>query len=270
MTAYADWLASIAPAWLQDVRSGAFLRSLGLSLDDTVARLRNAVRVRYVADAPADTLDAHARDRLLERYPAHTDATLRTYLQGAWKSWPGAGTYPGMVAALEAAGFPGCKVYDVWTAANGGTGAPRWWPGGDAAWPPSPTYDEPSWWAAYATAQSVATTWPPQASDDAGRALWSRWWLEVPALPAWSLREWGDANLWRPGDLWGVSGLSSAELDLLHRVVRKFRASAGVCELIFVRFEGDIRTTSDGDIRTTSDGDVRTTTEGTTVVLTGA
>lgn len=86
---------------------------LGLALDELKASLFLVRRAQVLATATGEALDAHGRDRGLARYPGESDDLYRMRLLAAHSIYAGAGTVPGIVAALELLGYPGAEVYEL-------------------------------------------------------------------------------------------------------------------------------------------------------------
>jgi hypothetical protein len=199
-------MAKTIEVWLRDeLQAGTWLRgpygrgltgTLGAALDAVVDAQKQAVKVRHVATAPDDALDALGNDRLLERYPIESPATYRARLGGAWAAWEFGGTRQGVVAALAAAGIT--ATVHAWR---------------EMAWPPHP-YE--AWWSAF----WVDVTAHPFASD----GLWGdpgTWGDIVPGhngAPA------------APG-VWG-SDANVVEVAALRNAVRKWKSGHEICAAI--------------------------------------
>jgi hypothetical protein len=216
---FTKWLRdTLAPPVLRGPFGSALSATLGAALDDARTRAIDAVKARLPKHAPADALAYHGADRLLERYPAESDAMYRGRLEAAFDVWNAAGTYDGVATALGAAGFA-VNVWDVWS-------APPWWtPLTGRAWPPSPRGPRPSWWTG---------VWPlPDGLVD----WWSLFWVEIegPGPFAWQPRAWGDGHEYGDGGTWG-STATITEVQFVRSIIRKWKSAHGVCESIFVRW----------------------------------
>jgi hypothetical protein len=203
---YADYVRDeLAPPWLKrtDLDAG-WLAAHGEVLDDLVARVRAAVKLRFVLDCVADALPYHGAARGLERYVGDTDASYRARLARAWELWQLAGTAAGIVAILNAAGFSHVAVYEALGAA-----AP-----GEAVWPP-----------------------------DGDAANWSRFWVLIDASVgaytpfAWKSVTWGSGGAgnrtWGSGWTWG-SNATREQVATLRRIVRTWKPAHMVCAEILV------------------------------------
>lgn len=219
---FTRWLRdTLAPPVLRGRFGSALSATIGAAMDDVRTRAIDAVRVRLPKYAPTDALAFHGNDRLLERYPAESDAMYRARLERAFEVWSGAGTYSGVIGALAAAGFD-AQVFDVWT-------APSWWAGTTGrAWPPKPRTPKPSWWDAY------MLPYPPADGDT---LWWSLFWVEItaPGPLGWQPRLWGDGHEFGDGATWG-STATAAQVQFVREIIRKWKSAHGVCESIFVRW----------------------------------
>lgn len=220
---FTKWLRdTLAPPVMRGRFGAALAATIGASMDTARERALEAVKVRLPKYAPTDALVYHGADRLLERYPGESDAMYRARLEAAPDTWPGAGTYGGLAAALGAAGFV-AKVWDVWS-------APAWWAGATArSWPPKPLGPKPSWWDAH----TGSAPFPPADGDI---TWWSLFWveLEAPGPFNWQPRAWGLFD-YAEGSTWGSTATVN-EVELARSIIRKWKSAHGVCESIFVRW----------------------------------
>lgn len=98
--------APVAPPWLLQPAGAAWLKGLGLSLDDCVIRAKDAVKASFPLLAPVDALPIIGQEVNMPRGAAESVADYRARLADAWNLWQYAGTAYGMLIILAAAGFP--------------------------------------------------------------------------------------------------------------------------------------------------------------------
>lgn len=102
---YADWLAKVQPPWLHGQRGQGWARALGTALDRAVDAAIDAVQVRHPRYADAAALTAIAHDRAMPIWPGEYEDALRQRLRVAYEFWHTAGTLPGVLLWLRAAGY---------------------------------------------------------------------------------------------------------------------------------------------------------------------
>lgn len=76
--------------------------------------------------------------------------------------------------------------------------------------------------------------WTP---PDSNVTWWSRFWVVIQPPHPWELHRWG-VGAWGDGRLWGAT-ITQPELDLMRRVIKKFKASHSYCEAIIIEFDND-------------------------------
>jgi hypothetical protein len=111
------------PRWAHGPVANAVWAAVGAVMDDQVARMRSAVKLRgadYCAKVGAsDALDQIGNDRLLPRGSTdpslfnESDASYAARLNVAWTTWAEAGSPHGLLTALMVAGFPRSHMYLV-------------------------------------------------------------------------------------------------------------------------------------------------------------
>ena len=103
---YRDHLPAAAPSWLRDTDAGqAWLEEHGQALDDLVAEVKSAVKARMPTEAPADALPWIGQERQILRAPFDANESYAKRLEGAWDTWPFAGSAVGILLALYAQGY---------------------------------------------------------------------------------------------------------------------------------------------------------------------
>ena len=136
MIKYADFYLQEAPPWLNDGAAGtAFLQVLGTISDAMILGAIQAVKVRWIASAPVDSLQWHGKDRGLDRGVTETDSAYRARIIAAWDAWKGtpttggAGTGQGLTRAVQAIGFPNVKIIEnrQWSPDGDATQWARYW-----------------------------------------------------------------------------------------------------------------------------------------------
>lgn len=195
---YRDFVQRIAVTWLLGEWSEKLLYAAAETLDAIVDAVEEAAKVRFIDQAPADSLGRHGDDSNLPRYAPDTTATYRARLEQRFDTWRSAGTASGwetpargLIGQLNAFGFVNATIY------------------------------RNADWDAYA--------WPHDS------APWSRFWvvLDMPHVytwPIWGAITWGSFT-------WGFLQNGILPIDLttaLQRLVKKFKPAAEVCDAIIV------------------------------------
>lgn len=109
-TRWKDYQPELAPPWLRTGAGEAWLTALGDAKDALEARVRAAVKARFVATAPPDALAVIAAERGIERGVAETLESWRERTRASWDIWPWAGTPTGVLRALSYAGYPNVSL----------------------------------------------------------------------------------------------------------------------------------------------------------------
>lgn len=219
MSTFAEYLPAISPPWLRGPWGEGWQQKHGVLIDRLEQGFRDAIKTRLVGACPLDALSYHGRERLLEQFPNETLSAYQTRLLAAWVSLHFLGTAYGIEQALIALGFAGAKVYGT------GDAAPTWWSG---SWPPAPRAPKPSWWVG---------AWPVANGDT---QWWSRFWVVLTApgpfgwtaAPAWGAFNWGTSA----SPLWGIGNATTAQIQLVRRIVERWRPAHEICDGIFVHF----------------------------------
>jgi len=112
---YRQWALDLAPPWLRGEWGEKLVQAIGLVFD-ALEEANFEATAAGTLDAPtfpAEALEYIGHERMIERYPAETDAAYKTRVKGAWESWRQAGTQY-LVDELAAAGFTASihQVYD--------------------------------------------------------------------------------------------------------------------------------------------------------------
>jgi hypothetical protein len=105
-TAYQDFRGRLSPTALRNPVGAAFEAAFGSAEDAALDQLAQSVKARLPGVAAADALRWTGGDRQIDRGPTETDAAYAARLQGAFETWPWAGTARGLLRALYDAGYP--------------------------------------------------------------------------------------------------------------------------------------------------------------------
>lgn len=121
----------LVPTFLTGPAAQAFEGALGDVKDFLAAKAKMAVQARMPLVAPSDALARLAIERGLLRGATETDAQLAARCQGAWQTWPFAGTAYGLLLALSQTGYQNAVLAQVrgglqYTLDNGGTNLLLW------------------------------------------------------------------------------------------------------------------------------------------------
>ena len=101
MTSYKEFQVEDAPPWLQGPNGKALLETIGEAKDIVVTAAKDAVKCRFVDDAPQDALAYVGAGRNLVRYPADSDEGWRSRCRNAWNTWEFAGTGSTLQSELQ-------------------------------------------------------------------------------------------------------------------------------------------------------------------------
>lgn len=199
---YKEFEVETAPSWMSRLMGKAWTFVPALFRDAWVDAARMAVKARFPPIAPLDALPLLLRDFALDPPHGETPATTRARLARAWETWQKAGTAAGIVAALNAAGYPNVTI---------GERSDRWWEfvvilrapfpfdpalTGYAKWDSGWTYDLSGYrWAGVAPpgererVLAIINKWKPT------HARLAYVLVEVEG-PYWGEFKWGDGTKW--------------------------------------------------------------------------
>jgi hypothetical protein len=225
---YREWQKRLASAWLQQGTGGRFLEGLGEAKDGLAEAVRQAVLARMTQRAPEDALSLIGEERLLPRFPGEFVEAYRTRLLAAWEFWRQAGTLPGLVYWLRAAGYDAhiWELYrynpSLWAefAVYLWPYRPEWT---TDRWDDGGTWDDETDWdytlnglepirtlelihevkPAHARLRFISyIPGPKDAWNDAG--VWDDGgtWNPEPVYIAGSLDVWNDGEVWDDGGVW--------------------------------------------------------------------
>lgn len=113
MADYSDYQPSTAPAWMQSGNARAWWTALGQVKDEVVALIKDALTSGMPLLSPPDGLARIGQSRMLPRYGTESDEGYALRLWNAWQAWERAGTPLGLLLALEAAGYQAVLVQQV-------------------------------------------------------------------------------------------------------------------------------------------------------------
>jgi hypothetical protein len=113
----------------------------GITKEAYLEAAKRAVKARFPQFAPSDALDKVGENFQIDRAFAGSDSIFVAQLMKAWATWGAAGTKPGMLSALNAAGLTNVTVWEKfqWTE----TYPNRWWRFWIVARPPFPWNCDP-------------------------------------------------------------------------------------------------------------------------------
>jgi len=103
----------LAPTPLLQPAGVAFLGGIGDMLDNVSDRAKLASQTDLALVAPSDALTQIGIERQIQRGPTESDAAFALRCQGAWQTWPYAGTPFGLLLALYNLGYPNVYLMPV-------------------------------------------------------------------------------------------------------------------------------------------------------------
>jgi hypothetical protein len=223
---YFRWQPLSCPTWLQRDLPGEQMKAAGALKDDMIDRAQEAATAGFPDLGPADALPLIGSERMLPRLPGELEADYRERLRLARDTWSQAGTLPGMLLALNRAGFPvsgtlliieeggvisnlgaGPSVVSAALMTQWHTGRPGWWfdgttlntrfalmftsddPGLDPTSPSGP--------ATLAGLSNIVKTWKPGQATFYGTFVLTggtRWWGFPTNLTWGSGFNWGGSS----------------------------------------------------------------------------
>ncbi|MBX3131645.1 MAG: hypothetical protein KF718_33320 [Polyangiaceae bacterium] len=113
MTTYRGYFERLLPGWMRGHWGSRYLYPFGLVLDAIMQATSDAVRVRFLTNAPDDALGELGLDSALERYPADSPAGHLTRMQKRFSTWRRAGSRQSLSDQLQAFGFPWVTLYSA-------------------------------------------------------------------------------------------------------------------------------------------------------------
>lgn len=213
MSTFEEWQPTLHPTGLAGPWGRAWAVALGRHKDGALALAKEAVRARFLPDAPTDALARIGADRDLGRVESESDTSFRARLAGAWESWSWLGTRYGITYAV---GLLGYGYPTVWSYRElpPDTNAARWarvlvYFRGLPAWDAGATWDGESTWDSERTEDSIETADPLVALPRLRRVI--RHWINardvcdrvVVAFGSllWDVDSvWDDEGTWDAGD----------------------------------------------------------------------
>ncbi len=129
---FREWLRSFATSWLSGDLSAPWTDIVhGNSADLYEQSLAIAHRMGWMLDSesPDDVLPLLAQERGLPRYIHETAADHRERIHNAWDLYSRAGTEAVILEQIEAAGYPGARIYTAanWPTRNPDGGWSQFW-----------------------------------------------------------------------------------------------------------------------------------------------
>lgn len=125
MSTFEEWQPTLHPTGLAGPWGRAWAVALGRHKDGALALAKEAVRARFLPDAPTDALARIGADRDLGRAENESDTSFRARLAGAWESWSWLGTKYGVGYAVGLLGYGTPAVY-AWHKLPWDSNATRW------------------------------------------------------------------------------------------------------------------------------------------------
>lgn len=225
MSTYRQWQVTLQPTSLRGPWGERWARSLGDHKDIILTLSKEAVRARFVDDAPSDALDRMGADRdLFRALDDETDASWRSRLRGAWESWSWVGTRYGIGQAVGPLGYGYPAVYPH-TEMPADSNATRWARvtlifRGLGSWDGSATWDSAATWDEYRIEEGAETADPDVIRPQLRRVV--RKWLNARDVCdrvlvtlgglLWDLDIlWDGDDVWDTGD--GTTEWSAIEWD---------------------------------------------------------
>jgi hypothetical protein len=141
LTDYSQYQIDASPPWLQGPNGASWSFVSGVTKDAYLELAKRAVKARFPQFAPTDALDKVGQNFQIDRAFATNDTVFVAQLLKAWEAWGAAGTKPGMLSALNAAGVSNVTIWEnfQWNEAN----PERWWRFWVVARPPYPWNCDP-------------------------------------------------------------------------------------------------------------------------------
>lgn len=205
---YRSWAKQLSPASLVFEWGPRLVETIGLTIDMLAEWAVNAGDASMLEspDFAPDALGLIGAQRRLPRYAPETDAGYKARVRAAWESWPQAGTRPGLIAQLAAAGMT-AKVKEMYHPNRVGT-------------------------------QDAEEYWDWDGDED----NWSRIWvvIEDHPWPPWLLGEepigsgvtLGAAPLGDGATLGSIA--TEADIEMVRSIVRAWKPGHVVCTFIIL------------------------------------
>jgi hypothetical protein len=192
MGVYGDYRKQLSPPWLLRANGAKLSEAKGEAEDATIARVKEAVRVRFPSELNEAALYLIGRDRQIPRGAGESGETYAARLKAAFNAWKWAGTAKGLLEyGLTPLGYTSVRII---------------------------TNRE---WADLADGGFI---------PDGDASKWARFWLICGRPPSYEPRD-GDeleARGYRFTDTWG-STASLAEVQLLKSVIDLWRPGHAQC-----------------------------------------
>lgn len=192
--------------FLRDRVSQALLSALGGAVADTTALVKEGVLQRFARTCDATALVKVGDTRGLERAPRETDAAFRARCAAAWEWHEARGTKSAYVKALEVLGVDAANVL-VWNYY-------------EDCGIPAPWYASPWWSLVTVVVDSSGGPWTAPVWLDDGSDVWSD-----------DVQDEG---------VWGLDGMTVAELAWLRNTIRKGKWSGAFPLAIYVILSGSV------------------------------
>src|SRR5690606_1275782 len=194
MSTYFEFVARIVPTVLRSNPGQRLVGVMALVTNALAEAASQAVRASWIGDSRGPAIDAlrpAGNELSLPRYPVESWDQYHARLQRAWEDWQHAGHESSLIGQLETAGFPGAEIYSALS----------------FGWPTRPPL-----------------YWPNDVFPQA--FWWSKFWVFFPegTHPVTGPGPIIDGS-WNvgPGTTIGPTGLTTAQIQTLRAIIRKFK-----------------------------------------------
>lgn len=200
-TTFDQYQAGSVPATLKGPYGEAFTSLQGIVKDGFAEGAIQAVKARFAGTAPEDSLQYIGQERLLTQGPTESAAAYRARLLAAWAAWAQAGTRTGIIAALNALGYPNVAVIED-------------------------------------NKYNIASS-PPATGFSPG-AEWWRFMVVINQPHAFTLPSvYGDGNTWGNGRKWGIGGPPGA-IDAIRAVINLWKPPHAQLVNLIIAITGNV------------------------------
>lgn len=221
-TTFRDAVGRLGPPWTQG-EWGTKLKYLlaGILLDDYASMMKLALNARMpkrAAEFIPEALGPLGNDRDIVRGDGEPDDVYALRLSKAFDAWKHAGSGVGLLRQLAAYLFPATprlrivsstvdhvssQLISSWVTLEGGANG---------------TFT-------FHQAQPGNWNW-----DNLSAPRWSRFWVIIyPGAFTITGRRWGDGWHWGDGTQWGVTGITTAQIRSMQRIIQQWKGAHAEC-----------------------------------------